>query len=193
MIYNINKVTSSCVDWNCFEKACLVSNNGVDKSQFDTSFWLGYDENGIYFKYECQDDEIKCKMSGYNEPIYDEETVEFFMCSGGDIKHYLELEWNAVGGVFCAKIFNDLNGNAEISFVEENIIKSEVVMTESGWIVTGFLPKELFDSSLEGEWTFNGYRIKRDENDDMILMAYSPTIIDNFHKPNKFAKMKFIL
>lgn len=190
-IIRVNATKLQDVDFDAIEGMSLVDNSDGAKAAYDTIAKLAYNDEGIFFQFECQDDRINATMCGYNEPIYDEETVEFFISSGGDISQYLELEWNAIGGVFCANIDNDMQGTAKINFVKDNIIQSAVIADGANWRVIGFLPKSLFDSELTGEWRFNAFRIKRREDNSMVLMAYSPTFVENFHKPISFARLIF--
>lgn len=195
MRYDIIRVNASRVqdvNFDDIEGIKLVDNSDGAAAAYDTIAKLAYNDEGIFFQFECQDDKINATMCGYNEPIYDEETVEFFISSGGDISQYLELEWNAIGGVFCANIDNDMKGSAKINFVKDNIIQSAVMHNGTNWSVIGFLPKSLFDGELAGEWRFNAFRIKRREDNSMVLMAYSPTFVENFHKPISFARLIFV-
>lgn len=194
MRYEIEKISEKNyknVDFSKLKNAGLVNNNGDGSVPYQTLFWLAYNDDGIIFQFECEDDCPKCTMTEYNEPIWEEETVEFFMATDNDLHNYLELEWNALNTTFCANIYNDLVGNTTIDYVKENIIESNVEQTKSGWIVKGFIPKELFKGEMTGEWRFNAYRIKRREDNSMILMAYSPTLVEAFHIPNMFGKLIF--
>lgn len=195
MIYKVkktNEVLLQNVNFSEVEPTYLVSNDNESEVLYKTAFRLLYNDEGIFFKFDVEDDYINCTMSGYNEPIYDEETVELFISSTGQLTNYLELEWNAIGGVFCANVENDLCGHTKLNFVKENILKTEIFAEKFGYSIRGFIPKSLFtNDKLVGEWKFNAYRIKRDEKKDMLLYAYSPTIEPNFHKPSMFATLIF--
>lgn len=194
MIYEIVKTDakySDNVNWKKILPISLTKNDASGKIPYKTFCYLAYNDKGIFFRIESEDDKINCTMTGYNEPIYDEEVVELFFQSTDDKTHYMEFEWNAIGGVFSAEIYNDLKGNTTIDFTKENIIDSKVFAMPNGWRVQGFLPKELFKGELSGEWMFNAYRIKKDADNSQILMSYSNTIEDAFHRPFKFAKLKF--
>lgn len=196
MMYNIKKTTEielKKINWENVEPMQLVNNDGSENCEYSTKAYLLYNDNGIFFRYVCEDDKINATMTEYNAPIYEEETVEFFFSQDCDPHNYLELEWNAVGGVFCAEVYNDLNGNTSLKYVNENIISTEITPLKDGyWTVQGYIPKALFKKPLSGEWLFNAYRIKRRKDNSMILSAYSPTFIENFHKPNYFSRLNFV-
>ena len=195
MMYSVVKTSASCwteVDWDCIPEINLSSNDGCSIVEHKSCCKMCYNSDGILFKFLVHDDKINCTMSGYNQPIYDEETVELFFQPTEDPHNYIELEWNGIGGVFAANIFNDLNSKTDISFISENVIKSDIFADDEGWSVFGFIPKSIFAADLSGEWKFNAYRIKRRQDNSMILYAFSPTIEPAFHKPNKFATLKFL-
>lgn len=196
MIYEIVKTSAKFADsvkWNGILPMVLTANDGSGEAQFKTICKMAYNEDGIFFRFEAEDDKIQCTMTEYNAPIYDEEPVEIFLQPDkDDLTHYTEFEWNAIGGVFAAKVTNDLKGKTSLDFYKQNIIDSKIFAMENGWKIQGFLPKELFDKELVGEWKFNAYRIKRRKDNSMILMSYSNTIAENFHIPAKFATLKFI-
>ena len=195
MTYEIVKTTAILpvdVDWNSIKAFSLISNDGVSEALYKTQCRMCYNENGILLKYEVHDDKINCAMTNYNDPIYDEETVELFIQPTDDMHSYLEVEWNGIGGVFLSNIDNDLKGTTKTLFVDDNIVKSDIYGEDFGWSVLGFLPKSLFSAPMMGEWRFNGYRIKRKPDNSMYLYAFSPTIEERFHIPEKFAVLKFV-
>lgn len=185
------KFVSGNIDWNSIEPMVLLHNLDGKKAKFLTIAKLAYNNDGLLYKFECQEDKINCTMTGYNEPIYNEETVEFFLATTNDKKRYLELEWNGIGGVFCANINNDLNGSTTIDFIDHNIISSKWNKTADGWSVEGAVPKSLFEGKMGDSWIFNAYRIKRNPDNSMYQMAFSPTLEPAFHRPNYFVKLIF--
>ena len=192
--YLIKKTTAlfaEDVNWKQTCAMSLTSNNGDGSVPYQTKCYLAYNKKGIFFRFEVCDDNINCTMTEYNAPIYDEETVELFMQSTGDKTQYLEFEWNGIGGVFCAKVNNFLNGKTSLDFNKVNIIDSKIYAAEYGWIVQGFLPAQLFEGEMQGEWRFNSYRIKRGADGSQILLSYNNTIEDNYHLPDMFAVLKF--
>lgn len=194
MVYNVKKTDAKSfreVDWSKVDRLELSANDGVSETNYPTACQLCYNELGMFFNYMVTDDHVNCTMTGYNEHIWEEETVELFLQSLDTPKRYLELEWNGIGAVFCANIDNDLAGTADIDWIDENIMESEVFAEDYGWSVRGFIPRALFEGEFGGEWKFNAYRIKRRADKSMMLFAYRPMIDDYFHDPLKFATMTF--
>ena len=197
MDYKVNKINDidiNVVDdaWNSVEAGVLVSNDDGSKASLKTEFKLAYDDNGdLYFLYDIDDANPRVTMSDYNAPIYEEETVEFFFATERNLKNYLELEWNAIDGVFAANIDNDLEGHTTIHFIEKNPITSNVIKRAGGYYIVGKIDRSAFKGPMD-KWLFNAYRIKRREDDSMILFAYSPTFVEQFHKPNYFVELEFV-
>ncbi len=192
--YLIKKTTAQFaedINWKQTDIMWLTANCGDGSALYKTKCCLAYNDKGIFYRFEVEDDKINCTMRKYNAPIYNEETVELFIQPTQDKTHYMEFEWNGIGGVFCAQVTNDLKGSTSLDFMQKNIIDSKIYATEYGWIVQGMLPAKLFNAKFEGEWKFNAYRIKKDKNDEQILLSYSNTIVPNYHIPDKFAVLKF--
>lgn len=195
MGYSIKKVnadSSSEVDWDALPMASLVANNG-ESPAYQTDFQMCRNDDKIMFRFICEDDTVRATMREFNAPIYEEETVEFFIASEGDLKRYLELEINALGTVFLANVYNDLQGKTVLEYIGDNCVKAHIEQDGEGadWVAYGELPAKLFKGSFDEVWSFNAYRIKRTPEGDMILMAYSPTFVDNFHKPQYFVDLVF--
>ena len=185
-------VTKVDAAWDGIEGGVLLDNANAGVAEHRTEFKLAYNKAGdVYFLYDMDDEHPNCTMAGYNNPIYDEETVEFFFATESNLRDYLELEWNIIGGVFAANIDNDLEGHTVLHFIEDNPVISHVIPREGGYYIVGKIKAEAFKGKAEGTWLFNAYRIKRREDNSMILSAYSPTFIEQFHRPNYFVQLEF--
>ena len=176
--------------WSSIERGQLVDNASGGEAEPRAEFSIAYSEEGLYFLFDVTDGAPKATMKEYNAPIYDEEAVEFFFATKKDPKDYLEVEFNAVGGVFAAHIDNDLKGHTSINFIEKNPIKSKVIAKDGGFYVVGLINRSAFKGEMDN-WLFNAYRIKRRDDNSMILSAFSPTFVENFHKPDRFANLVF--
>lgn len=195
MSYSIKKVNVekySNVEWDCIPMASLVANDG-ETPKYQTDFQICRNADKLMFRFTCEEDTVRATMTEFNAPIYDEETVELFLSSEGDLSNYLEVEVNALGAVFLANVHNDLNGNTKLDYVQENCVNAVIEKDEysADWTAYGELPSKLFKGSFDGVWSFNAYRIKRTPDGAMVLMAFSPTFEDNFHKPQYFDNLVF--
>lgn len=173
------------VDFSKAWRGVLVDNNGGGQAAYKTEFRLLKSEKYIYFYFDCEDDNAKCTLNGYNQPLYDEEVCElFFSPQGGN--RYFEFEINALNANFCAMIDHGNDGNV-INFCDVNPAETIVLRDKANWRAVGRIA---LNAIGDGEaWHFNAYRIKRDENNDMILSAFSNTDEPNFHMPERFGKL----
>lgn len=173
--------------WRKANIALLCENEKGGTPRYRTHFQAMHSLRYLYFKFTVEDEKIVASYTKFNEPLYDEEVVEVFVSGKGSLERYLELEVNPNNAVFCANIDNDLKGTTKINFIKPNPIESQVKMTENGWECVIKIEKRSIEAFDEKKLLFNAYRIDRDEG--MELYAFSPTMCNRFHVPQKFAKL----
>ena len=71
-----------------------------------TRLMVTYDDSHLYVSFECADSDIWGTYSQRNDPLYEEEVVEAFLCPTGDLRHYYEFEVSPRNVVFDAKVFS---------------------------------------------------------------------------------------
>lgn len=193
MDYVVKRATADSaqtVNWNSIPTATLMLNSGGEPP-YRTAMQLCTNGDKLLFRFEVEDDVIKATLTQFNAPLYEEEVVELFIADTHNIHNYLELEINALGAVFLAQISYDVQGRKQINCVSKNCVNAEITHIGKYWIAYGELPLKLFEGEPSGKWRFNAHRIKRQENNDWILMSYSPTYQDTFHIPQRFATLTF--
>ena len=209
--------------WQCAKEELLLPNTAGKDIVPRTTFALLRSPTHLYFKITAEDTDPKSTLTGYNDPLYNEEAVEIFISPDGSHTRYFEFETNHLGAVFAAWINRDEQDNRTIDFVKQNPAELSVTTSKSGWVTTGKLclasvtagrqrdesqalvaapivyltrtDRQRCDcksssnaSAGSAGATFNVYRIKRTGTGEMMLSAFSPTGIDNFHVPSKFVK-----
>ena len=181
--------------WQQAIEAELVPNTAGKDIVPRTSFVLLSSDMHLYFKITAEDENPRSTMTGYNQPLYNEEVVELFISWDGRHERYYEYEANHLGAVFSAYIDHSAAGN-KINFIsaQNNPTETYVSTNSGGFVVSGRVQMPLGDAPPNGKIAdgaiFNVYRIKRTDNGDMMLAAFSPTGKDNFHMPEKFAKIE---
>jgi hypothetical protein len=78
--------------------------DGSGKPQLPTELKLCWDDSNLYLGFTAIDTDIWGTMRQRDDSIYEEEVVEAFICSGGDITHYYEFEFSPHNVVFDAAI-----------------------------------------------------------------------------------------
>jgi hypothetical protein len=68
--------------------------NGGELPQ--VSFALAYGNNDIYLKYYVTEQALKAEYSKFDDPVFEDSCVEFFIAFDGDASYY-NLEFNCMG------------------------------------------------------------------------------------------------
>jgi hypothetical protein len=168
-------------------KAYLKENVTGEKTPFTTELNYSKVGNDLHFKFICNNSKLFSAFSGYNEPIYQGDVCEVFLCTGGDLREYYEIEVAPNGTVFFAKILNE-NG-LHASFLE-NSIKTSVEITDVGYNVEIIVPCDVIGANPNIPIRFNAFRIETEGGvPNKNLLALSPTLVPRFHVPEKFIEL----
>jgi carbonic anhydrase/acetyltransferase-like protein (isoleucine patch superfamily) len=195
--------------WKVAEPAgqfMLSSGSGAPK--FPTEARLCWDETHLYVSFSCQDSDIWGTYTKRDEPLYDEEVVELFLCPSANLAHYFEFEVSPRNTVFDAKVFSPA-GDRRMMVVDREWdaagMRTAVRVSgtldrrddhDIGWIVEMAIPFKSL--GLAGppkpreEWRMNLYRIERGEVTE--FSAWSPTLKSppDFHVPTRFGTLVFV-
>jgi carbonic anhydrase/acetyltransferase-like protein (isoleucine patch superfamily)/bifunctional DNA-binding transcriptional regulator/antitoxin component of YhaV-PrlF toxin-antitoxin module len=186
----------------------LVHSNGAGPPAQDTEVKACWDDTCLYLSYACKDTDIWGNFERRDDPLYDEEVVEFFLCPTGELQHYFEFEISPLNVLFDAKVFNpdadrrtllvdrtwDASGMRTAVRVSGKV--NERASRDIGWIAEVALP--FADLGLKGPpapgtvWRANFYRIERGAATEFT--AWSPTYRDpaDFHVPACFGELVFV-
>ncbi|WP_162499833.1 carbohydrate-binding family 9-like protein [Mucilaginibacter terrigena] len=67
-----------------------------NEEQPEASFVLAYGESDIYLKYYVTEHTLKAEYSKFNDPVFEDSCVEFFIAFDNDVNYY-NLEFNCMG------------------------------------------------------------------------------------------------
>jgi len=183
--------------------------DGKGEPQLPTEARACWDDQYLYLAFVCVDTDIWGAMRERDDPIYEEEVVEAFISSCGDVTRYYEFNFSPHNVVFDAAIECPESGDrhfmkADVSWNCEGIKSAvQVVGTlddhsdlDDRWTVEVALPFSQIgrdgNAPADGEiWRANFYRIDRAERGE--LSCWSPTLSDppNFHVPGRFGRLTF--
>jgi carbonic anhydrase/acetyltransferase-like protein (isoleucine patch superfamily) len=176
--------------------------------RFPTELRLCWDDRCLYAAFSCKDADIRGTLLEHDDPLYNQEVVELFLCPSGDLRHYYELEISPRNVLFDAKVFNpELDRRSMLVQKEWHAagIRTAVGVAgtiedpsdvDVGWIVEVALP--FTDLGLDGppapgmRWRANFYRIERGAVEEFT--AWSPTLKTpaDFHVPSRFGTIEFV-
>ncbi|MBM3458713.1 MAG: hypothetical protein FJX77_09305, partial [Armatimonadetes bacterium] len=186
----------------------LVHSNGTGMPTQETEVKLCWDDQHLYLSYACKDADIWANYEDRDDPLYDEEVVEFFLCPTGNLQHYYEFEISPANVLFDAKVFCP-EGDRATMLVDKEWnspgIRTAVRVAglindrrspDIGWIAEAAVP--FTDLGLPGPpapgtvWRANFYRIERGERTEFT--AWSPTLKEpaDFHVPACFGEIVFV-
>lgn len=189
--------------WEQAEQVELLEVVRGGEPRLGTRVRAAWNDWGVYYRFECEDDYILSTMTQRDDPIYEQDVVEVFMSVDGDLTRYFEFEFSPTGVLFDAKIVNDLSDpkgasiqvdtawdSAELaSSVSEDLANRRVVY-EIAIPAADLLNGKSIQPG--DEWRTNLYRIDRSPNGDRDeYTAWSPTGIVRFHIPRRFGTFVF--
>jgi hypothetical protein len=187
----------------------FVMAGGSGLPQLPTEVRACWDAGNLYLAFSAIDTDIWGDMRRRDDPIYEEEVVEVFLCSGRDLTRYFEFEFSPHNVVFDAAIECPESGDRRFMKADPEWdcegLKSAVHVVgtlddhsdlDQRWTVEVALPFGQIGHTgrppAEGEvWRANFYRIDRAEEGE--FSCWSPTLADppNFHVPRRFGFVEF--
>jgi hypothetical protein len=177
-------------------------NDGSGPPQNRVEAKMLWDDEKLYFAFECDDTDLFATMKRRDEHLWEEEAVEMFIDPDGDGKNYLELQVNPLGtflDIFIltpvvpipyesytipAKWAVKVNGSVNRSSDRDHGWTAEVLLPLKEAVTAPHLPPEDGD-----RWRLGLYRIER--RPLMQLIAWSPTLKPSFHTPSRFGEITF--
>jgi hypothetical protein len=186
-------------------------NDGSGEPQLPTEVKLCWDDQYLYLAFVAIDTDIWGTMLKRDDPIYEEEVVEAFLSTGGDVAgplcRYFEFEWSPHNVAFDAKIAIPEHGGRDRMIVNTDWhcqgCKSAVQVVgtldkrddiDQQWTVEAALP--FAEIGREGKppadgerWRANFYRIDRAASGE--FSCWSPTLQSDFHIPARFGHLVF--
>ncbi|MEW5977327.1 MAG: carbohydrate-binding family 9-like protein [Acidobacteriota bacterium] len=209
-VYQVPKTTTAIqidgnlddVSWSTAPAVTLVQNRDGSPAPYPTEARLLYDDQYLYFAFRCKDENIWATMKQRDEHLWMEEVVEVFV--QGDPAHssYIELEvnpLNAMIDIFLLDIRKPIPyATWNSARLRWNVQVKGTVDGRPGdqeWTCEMALPHEEVVTALHlppragDRWRVNLYRI--DQKPKKILLAWSPTLKDDFHVPSMFGEIVF--
>jgi hypothetical protein len=175
-----------------------------------TNFRAVWSDQGLFVRYDVTDPSPWYTLTRRDDRLWTEEVVELFLDVGATGRSYAEVEWNPANAV--VDLWVD---RAESRFDKawdwsglESRVKSRTGASgrATGWTVTSFLPWAALEAKAPAgtalppkvgdRWRFNVFRIERHggpsaPENDVQLLAWSPTGERSFHVPRAFREIVF--
>ncbi|MGQ1788440.1 carbohydrate-binding family 9-like protein [Saccharicrinis sp. GN24d3] len=181
----------------------ISNNNWNYESDVKADFVIGYDKDNLYLKFYVQESNTKAVNTKFNEPVYEDSCVEFFISFDG--KSYYNLEFNCIGNVL-GGYGSDRNNRETLApeLIEKISTRPslgknriEIIDRKTDWNQEVVIPKEVFKNeelnSFEGlKTTCNFYKCG-DKQVFPHYLSWSPIKVENpdFHLPEFFGEVVF--
>jgi len=180
----------------------FLLNDGTGFPAASTEAKMLWDDQNLYFAFECEDTDIFATMKLRDEHLWEEEVVEVFIDPDGDQANYIELEVNPLSTFLDLFVLKPV---VPIPYESYNIAAKWAVKVhgtvnnsedkDKGWeveisvplkeaVTTTHLPPEESD-----QWRLNLYRIERKPKEE--YSAWSPTLASSYHTPARFGEITF--
>ena len=219
--YTVTRITEPIVidgkleeqDWHRAVEAHLKDIVTGDDVPLETTVRFLWDDMYLYIGMYCEDPDAWTTFTEEDDPLWENEVVEFFFDADGDGHCYIELGINPVNAKDDLLIINAgkrLDGK-EKGWLEWDFekLQNSVYMAGDGfnagtndeyWTIEIAVP---FDDIWElseippknGDiWRINVYRIERpdpENQNDYFVGAFSPVFRNNGHTPWLFGKIQF--
>ncbi len=175
----------------------LADGSGPARQQTVTR--VCYDDQALYVRFNCQDEDIWGTYTQRDEPLYDEEVVELFLAPGAeDPVSYYEIEVSPNGVIFDAQVYNPTSQRADMQVDLDwdcPGIRWEARRDDAArqWWATLVVPWAAVapPGDLPIIWRANFYRIERPRSAEAEFSCWSPTLTQpaDFHKPAYFGRL----
>lgn len=189
--------------WQTAPPVRLVLTETGQPSTKETILRMCWDDDNLYISYACEDEDVWNDYTEHDDPIYNQEVCEAFLCPTCDLNKYFEINVSPRNVVFDAIIVppSAPTGKTDLSWTCEGL---RTVVTvdgtldcrtdkDRGWTAQMAIPFESLATPIPtpgDQWRGNLYRIERNP---LEYQAWSPTLVDpaNFHIPSRFGTIIF--
>jgi hypothetical protein len=187
-LHGLMKTPIACAPWT------------GDATPPKVSFAMAYGSGHIYLKYYVVEASVKAEYLNFNDPVYKDSCVEFFIAFDGE-ENYYNLEFNCIGN--CLAQYGP--GKEGRTFLPPTLlatIKHETRITSPAsqaieWELTLSIPLTVFhyqsSLSLEGCSARGNFYKCGDALSEPHYLSWSNISAEapEFHLPNYFAEIRF--
>jgi len=165
-----------------------------------------YDNENMYFAFQCNDPDIWCNYTQRDEYLWNEEVVELFIDTDDNPENYIEIEISPSNVLFDSFIVNpqkiDFKETAKFNLKGiKTAVKVDGTLNnrddlDKNWVVEMSIPfsdmigKVTPEDVIKHKWKIDFFRVNRDKGKEDGKYAWSPTL-GRFHTPSKFGILRF--
>ena len=173
----------------------------------ETTIKACWDDNYVWVIWHCLDEAVRATYTNRDDPLWEEEVVELFVCPDGNLAKYFEFNFNALGAVFDAMISNpDMQRGPAFAgdtswdcpglrwAVTGEGRFNGTAQTDRWWAVEAAIPFAGLDVAAPETgrvWRANLFRIERSEPPQYCTWSPLPEAKPGFHQSDRFGLWVF--
>ncbi len=185
--------------WRKSHAIPLVPSSGKSESHPPASFRVCWTDTHLCAAFRVTEENLRCTYTRRDDPLYDEDVVELFIAPDPENPcRYFELEFNARGTIFDAKVVHPTADGSGRPMVDKSWdCPGLAVKARTGtkfWEVEIEIPfagLEIPVPTPGTRWRFNAYRIDYGPPDHYLAWSPTRTPRPNFHVPDRFGVLEF--
>lgn len=159
----------------------------------DTEFRVLKGEDGLYVRFETDEEEIIAECKNLNDKVFQESCVEFFFRPDPEDPRYFNFEVNAIGTPLIGLGTGRSPQRECLDIPDISIFKFESQKKDKGFILKFFIPfdfiKLYFDNI--GEYFLGNFQKCKELGNTPHYVTYYPITTEkpDFHAPQCFQKI----
>lgn len=197
MLYNV--ITTKNIDFSSAPRAdisCYKWGDGYEPAAYAQLIYV--DGEGFMLHMHCDEADPKAIYTSYNDPVYKDSCLEFFVSFNANSPLYMNFEMNS-NGAFLSAVRSDRKNKTPIDQLCD-LPEVKASRNADGWNVDVFFSLEMINK-LFGECkfakgsTFKGNFYKcGDETAQPHFGMWSPVDLPSpdFHRPEFFGEFKIV-
>ena len=180
--------------WASCARVSLLENVSGRQPRWGTEVRLGWSDNELHGLYLCQDPLPWATKTNRGDALWEEEVVEIFLDPFGDSLLYFEIGINPLNTVTDVFIRRTRTGLKRDFNWRCDGLKTACGVLSYGWVAAFQIR---FESLADCHPTrcpvcrANFTRIEQPNDRVRELTAWSPTLVESFHVPNRFGIVRF--
>ena len=167
------------------------NSTGKVMPEFQTIVDVTMTETHLIFEFDCKNSQFYSAYDKYNDPIWEGDVCEAFICTNGKKDWYYEIEIAPNNTVFLKHINNKGFDDIDEFDIEENFIESEVKIIGNDYKLKFSVPLDKIGYNKETGILYNIFRIETEGGiQEKNLFAMNPTMSFRFHNTDYFVELK---
>lgn len=178
-----------------------------DQPHYPTTARMLWDDKHLYVSFECNADAIRSRFTKRDEPIWEGDVAETFLCPNGPDGPYFEINISPHNVIFdCHLLTSDYATRAahtmqwaldyNPALTTATAISRNPQDQVTGWSCELAIPfKELKLTpgvpATGDTWRFNVYRGVLTEDNKTLELQHWQKVTKDFHRPDQFARLIF--